>query len=340
VSVIALPVWGHVADVEIGRRRALQVSAIVAAGTLAMTLAPVGGLVLSACVVVFWVAANTIAPLIDALTVNAIADPRRDYAAVRLVGSLGFALAAMGVGFLYEQAGYGWAIVLYGAAMAVVVVGAVGVPDVRRAELSGAAGEQGRWGSVGRAFREAPRLPAVLLAVGLIHVTIIGSFTFLTVYLDELGGGPSAVALATGLAALIEVAAFFVASRLARRIGLRVLFVAGALAYSLSVLSWTVIDEPALIVASRAINGIGYACFYTASVVTIAQILPRSLQATGQTLFTMVAFGFAALIANVGGGFLWDVGGAPLVFGLVGAAGLAAVGVGWFVFPRSQPIRR
>jgi PPP family 3-phenylpropionic acid transporter len=340
VSVVVLPAWGHLADVVVGRRRALQLSAAAAAGILAITLAPIGGLLLSACLVAFWVAANTIAPLVDALAVNAIADPRRDYAGVRLVGSLGFALASLGVGFVYGAEGYWLAVPFYAAAMAIVVVGAVGVPDVRRAEIAATPGDHSRLGSVGRAFRESPRLPAVLLAIGLIHVTIIGSFTFLTVYLDELGGGPSSVAIATGLAALIEVPAFFVAARLARRISLALLFCAGAVAYSLTVLTWALVDEPVVVVASRAVNGIGYACFYTASVVTIAQILPRPLQATGQTLFTTVAFGFAALVANIGGGFLWDVGGAPLVFGLAGVIGLAAVAVGWVVFPRAQPTRR
>jgi PPP family 3-phenylpropionic acid transporter len=324
-----------------GRRRALQIATIVAAGALGLTLAPIGGLVLSACFILFWVAANTIGPLIDALAVNAVADPQRDYPRVRLLGSLGFALTAIGVGFLYRETGYAIAVVLYAAAVAVVFLGAIRVPDVRRADLGPRAVPGARLGSVGRAFREAPRLPVVLLAIGLIHITIIGSFTFLTVYLDELGGGPASVALATGIAALIEVPAFLFAARVARRTSLAAMFAAGALVYSITVLSWTVLEEPALVVASRAINGIGYAFFYTASVVTIAQILPASLQATGQTLFTMVAFGVAALIADIGGGFLWDVGGAGLVFGLAGAMGLASVIVGWRVMPRHpQPIRR
>jgi PPP family 3-phenylpropionic acid transporter len=336
-GVLALPAWGHVADVVTGRRRAVQLSALVASGALVLTLAPVTGLVLSALFVLFWIAATTIGPVVDALAVNAVADPRRDYARVRLLGSLGFALVAIGVGFVYAEVGYTSAVGLYVAAAAVIVVAAIGVPDVRRADLDEAGPETAltrpRFGSIGLAFRMAPRLPAVLLAIGLIHITIIGSFTFLTVYLDELGGGPTSVALATGLAALIEVPAFLVAGRLARRTSLAVLFVAGALTYSLTVLSWTVIDEPALIVASRAVTGIGYAFLYTAAVVTIAQLLPKRLQATGQTLFSMVGFGIAALIADVSGGFLWDVGGATLVFGLAGAAGLAAAVVGWRALP-------
>ena len=340
VSAIAMPVWGHVADVVTGRRRALQIAALLAAGALAITAFPLAGPVLSACFVAFWVAATALGPLIDALAVNAVADPRRDYARVRLLGSLGFALAAIGVGFVYGQSGYGVAVALYAAAAGVVIIGAVWVPDVRRAELREIA-EGSRLGSVGVAFRVAPRLPGTLLAIGLIHITIIGSFTFLTVRLDELGGGPESVALATGVAALIEVPAFLVAGRLARRLSPAGLFVAGALPYSLTVLSWTVIDEPALIVVSRAINGIGYAFLFTASVVTIAYLLPARLQATGQTLFSMVGFGVAALVADVTGGFLWAAGGAALVFGLAGAMGLASVGVGWRVLPRAvQPIRR
>jgi len=340
VAALAMPVWGHIADVVAGRRRALQLAAVLAAGAFAITLAPPAGVLLSICFVAFWVAATALGPLIDALAVNAVADPRRDYARIRLLASLGFAIAVIVVGFVYGLIGYDVAVVLYAVAAGVVVIGAIFVPDVRRAELR-AIGEGSRLGSVGVAVRVAPRLPAALLAIGLIHITIIGSFTFLTVRLDELGGGPESVALANGVAALIEVPAFLLAGRLARRLSPAGLFVAGALPYSLTVLSWTVIETPALIVVSRAINGIGYAFLFTASVLTIAHLLPARLQATGQTLFTMVGFGMAALLADVTGGYLWSIGGAPLVFGLAGAIGLAAAIVGWSVLPRSaQPIRR
>jgi PPP family 3-phenylpropionic acid transporter len=353
VSTVALPVYGHVADVVIGRRRALQIAAIVGIGAFAITGAPLAGLLLSLCVVVFWVASTSFNPLVDALAVNALRDPQRDYASLKLLSSLGFASGTVGAGLLYQQAGYDLSVVLYAAAALVVIGAAIPAPDVRRTELQpdAAGGERasvapssGRFGSVGLALRTAPRLPGALLAIGLVHLTIITAFTFLTVRLDELGGGPTAVALATGAAAFVEVPAFFLAGRLARRMSLAAMFLVGSAIYSSVVLTWVVMDQPVIIVASRAVTGIGYALFHTASVVTIARLLPRHLQATGQLLFQMVSGGLAALVASAGGGILYAAGGAALVFGLAGAIGLVGAAVGWFVLrpadAANQPVRR
>ena len=70
-------------------------------------------------------------------------------------------------------------------------------------------------------------------------------------------------------------------------------------------------------------------------VLTIAAILPRDLQATGQALFQTSAFGIASIIANVIGGQLYESIGPAAVFGLGAVLAVAAAVIGWFAFPRS-----
>ena len=79
----SVPIWGHVADVLLGRPRALQVSAIGGGLALAVTLLPVPPVVVAICFVVFSAFESAFAPLSDALAVNGVPDARRDYARVR-----------------------------------------------------------------------------------------------------------------------------------------------------------------------------------------------------------------------------------------------------------------
>src|SRR5918994_4915550 len=124
-----------------------------------------------------------------------------------------------------------------------------------------------------------------------------------------------------------------VAAAVARVIGLRGLFVGSALIYGASLAAWTALDVPVAIIATRAFSGIGFAGVIVAVVLTIAALLPADLQATGQSLFQTIAFGIAAILANVAGGVLYDSLGHAAGFGLGAVMALAAAALGGFVFP-------
>lgn len=341
----AVPAWGHLADVRLGRPRTLQVCATGGATAIVALLIPVPPAVVVGLFVLFWVFMSSLQPLVDAITVNALRG--RDYARVRLFTSLGFAVAAVLAGQLYDRTGYQAAFPLFALAAGVMVAAAALLPDVARADLDAhrrlASGRNrsGRpapsWrrslGSSGVALQVAPRLGAVLLAVGLLHVGTIAGFTFLSLRIEALGGSPAQIALSSGLSAGIEIPAMFVLGGLAQRFGLRVIFTIGALLYALCLASWTVLDAPLAIVATRAITGLAYSGIVVAVVLTIATLLPAELQATGQSLLQTITFGFAAVVANVLGGLLYEGVGHVAVFGIGAVLAVGAAVVGWLVFP-------
>lgn len=355
---IAVPAWGHLADVRLGRSRTLQICSIGAGAAIAGLLLPWPPLVVAVLLGLFWIFESSWQPLADAITVNALRG--RDYARVRLFTSLGFAVAAVGSGFFYDRLGYTPAFAFFAIAAVVMTISAAFLPDVARADLAAhrrrvatgtatgttetatgtpspsAPGRTFSFGSSGVALRVAPRLAAVLAASALLHVGIISGFTFLPLRIDALGGSPSDIALSSGLSAGTEIPAMFVMGAVARRLGLRTIFVGSAVLYAVCMASWTIIELPLAIVATRAVTGVAFSGVVVGIVMTIAALLPSELQATGQSLFQTSAFGVAAIIANVVGGFLYESFGHAAVFGLGAALAMAAAVIGWFAFPRSQ----
>jgi MFS family permease len=351
---IAVPAWGHLADVRLGRPRTLQVCAIGAAVVIGMLLFPVPTALVVLAFVTFPIFESSWQPLADALTVNAVRG--RDYARVRTLTSLGFAAAAIIAGFIYDQTGYETAFALFVAGAIVMAVAAAFVRDTARADLAhhraavasdavdrdGAAPRPRRFGlslgSSGVALRVAPRLGLVLVAAALLHIGIMSGFTFLPLRIVDLGGSPSDVALSSGLSAAAEIPTMLIIGGLATRFGLRPVFVGSALLYAACLASWTVIDVPLAIVATRVVTGIAFSGIVVGVVLTIAVLLPSDLQATGQGLFQTTAFGVAAILANVAGGLLYEWGGAVALFGVGSALAVAAAVVGWMAFPsRSGP---
>ena len=348
---LAVPAWGHIADVRLGRARTLQICAIGGAVAVGALLGPWPPIVIALLFFAYWIFESSWQPLADALTVNLV--DRRRYGRVRLLTSLSFAIASIAAGFFYDQAGFDAAYILAVAATLTIAVAATRVPDVGRAYLEtpghgamtpghGAAtpSRSRPWlGSAGVALRVAPRLGAVLVAVMLINITIISGFTYLPLRLADLGSPPSDVALSAGVSAMAEIPAMLVAARVAQWVGLRGMFVVSALIYGGVSASWIVLDSAPLIIATRLVSGVAFAWILVCVVLTIARLLPSELQATGQSLYQTFAFGLGAIVANLVGGVLYANIGHSAVFGLGLVLAILAATMGWFVFPRDARTR-
>jgi PPP family 3-phenylpropionic acid transporter len=368
---VAVPIWGHLADVVLGRSRALAISAAGSAAALGGFMVPgLAGGYLAASLVGYLAFESAMAPLADALAVNALADQPRRYARARLLSSLGFAACSILAGVAYQAAGYGPAPFVYAAAALVIVAISRFVPDVPRlapvhlgapesavssgasiARSTGARPAPARsarsrprtpgMGAFGLALRLQPRLGGLLLALVMVHVGMLAGFTFLALRLVDLGGGASAVALSAGLSALAEIPGMAIAPWLVGRVGLRATMAAGMLLYAACMAAWAVLASPELIITTRFASGIAFAWITVAAVLTIGQLLPDRLQATGQGLYQTVGFGVASVVANAAGGLVFGSGGALVLFS--GCAALAAGGavVAWRVAPaRGEAVER
>jgi len=328
--VIILPAWGHLGDAVLGRATALRLATLGAAALLLVFGLPLPLVALAIAYVGYSVCFGATGPLADALAVNAMRDPARDYGLVRGISSAAFAVAAVALGVLYGRDGYWPAGILFLGVGLAIVVAVRGVPDVGRATLAA----HRRGGATREAFAMQPGLPRILLAIGLAHVGVFAGFTFLSLRIVELGGGPPEVALSSAVAAATEVAAMVVASRLVPRIGLRGLFVVAVGLYVVSLLLWSILASPVAIIASRVVSGAGYSALWIASVMTIQRLLPSRLQGSGQSLISITTVGAAGFLANAAGGLLYAGQGPAALFGISALLGVAGAVVGWTALPR------
>ncbi len=360
--VVGLPAWGHLGDVVLGRRGALMIAALGAAVTALLFGAPLPLPLVALFVVAFYVAAPGTAMLTDAIAVVALASHPDRYGSFRLLESGSFAVAALAAGVLFDATGYGLAYPLAAAAAVLVAIAAIGIPDVARTRLAdyrdptpgqGAGGtgpgaaarsaRQRRWteatGSIGVAIGVAPRLLGVMAAVVLANLGVVASLTFLPLRIADLGGAPSIIALSATVSALFEMPAMMVAARVGARVGLRGLFVVGCGLYVLAYVAWIVLADPTLIVVTRPLTGLAYGSLTVTSVLTVGALLPEGLQASGQALYQMSALGVAAILSDLGGGYLFGTYGHGPVFAASAVAAVLAAIVAWRYVPSRGEVR-
>ena len=340
----ALPAWGHVGDILTGPRRALQLACIPAAVFALGLSAPLPVVAVIVCQIVISAGAGPTSALTDAMAMPVLANASREYSRLRLLSSFGAAIMGIVCGLVYSRTGYLAAPVIYLFTLGMMIFSAQMVPLGRDSErhrkargaLEGRARStpaRGRFGSVGEALSGRPRLLAVLASVLLVFIGVMAAATYISVRIADLGGDAVEIGLSNGLAWGAEVPGLVLAGWLVPRVGLRPVLAVSAAGFAVCLASWIVLVDAGPILFTRLLSGVFFGGILVTFVLTMAQLLPWPLQATGQTLFQAVAFGIAAVLANLVGGILYSVAGPLGVFGGGAACALAGGALGFLALP-------
>lgn len=331
--VLCNPVWGHLSDSTLGRRRALQIGTFgsaIAAFALFFTSSLASILVV---VFVFASMSTATGPNVDALALVHLGDDQmHQYGRVRAWESLSYAASCLVFGFVLQLVGARWAMPIYGAAAILVLAwSSTLVPDrPTRSE------HHGRLGTVGAAFRAAPRFWVFLLALLLVWIGFNAAWNFISLKIEAAGGGPLLVGIGTALGGLVEVPVMRSSSRLVRRFGLRVLYVSGCCVYAFGFLMWGLISSPTIVSLLTVFEGLGFGLLFTTGVLVIGRMLPSSLYSTGQSMAATASFGLGPILGAGIGGWVFDRFGSVTLYTGASLLALAGATVAWFALSPSS----
>lgn len=322
-GVLASPVWSHVADTRLGSARTLQISAVATAAVgLAFLLA---GDVWWAIAVVAALRGAVEAPgvpLIDSIALRSLGTGRAtSYGAIRQWSSLGWAVAILAFGAVYERFGLGSLPVLYALASLAFAAAVMRFPPDRPEPTQ----RGSRLGAVGEAFRASPALLPFLIGLFVVGVAASAAWAFVPLRIAAQGGGPWIIAVAASLAALVEIPFFRASAWLGERVSLRVLYALGAGVFVLSSVVWAVASSPRVIAGANVLNGAGFGLRYAALVVIAGRLVPEHLQVTGQALMQTVAAWIGPIVGAAVGGLVYRHLGPSTLF--AGAAVGVTVGI-------------
>ena len=322
VGVVALPVWGAVADRLVSTVGALRLSCALAAGASLALLAAGSSLpLILICASVLAAARAPGEALSDTLAVATLRrSARAAYGEVRLWSSVGFAAAVAT-----------WAAVLDRAGLAAILLT---YPLALLAQLGSTLASS--WPTGGRDRRAATpsrpfprglpghgrRFPVFLGGVLLFGVAMGASSTALPLRITDLGGGLGLVGAAAVVGALAEVPFMRGSGALHRVLGTARVLGLGGLVYAGSLLGYAALRHPAGLVWVSVLRGTGYAMVYVGLVTGASVILAPERWATGQTLLQASLMGLGPIVGAPLAGLAYERSPALLFIG-ASMAGLA-----------------
>jgi PPP family 3-phenylpropionic acid transporter len=154
-------------------------------------------------------------------------------------------------------------------------------------------------------------------------------YTYLSIYLAQLGYSKTAIGVFWVISVVLEIAFFFTQGRWFSRFGLYPLLFAS---FVVAAVRFLLIAELAtvwwVLVFAQVLHAVTFAVHHSASVLTIQRWFPGRAAARGQAVYISVAYGIGGTAGSLTSAYLWTLAGPPWAFG---AGSIAALLGAWAV---------
>lgn len=298
---------------------ASTVLATLAMGSLVALPGEMGWLVL--CMALFGIGLNGALPLMEVNTLAHLGKRQVGYGPIRLWGSVGFILAAYGVGHWVAHSGI--------RVVPLALLAVSGVLCISTWLLPMAPVTTDETPSLGGKLRE-PRVLALLASGLLMQLSHGVYYTFYSIHLEALGYPEQTIGLLWGSAVVAEVLLFALMPRLRALLSVRTLLL---WTFALTVLRWSLlglgVEGFMGLLLIQCLHAFSFGSHHALAMALVTRFFPGRLAARGQALYSSFGFGLGSLLASLGVGYVWVALGAAGSFWLsAGVAALAGV-VAW-----------
>ena len=276
----------------------------------------------------FW---HAVLPQFEVLTLAHLGEQTARYSEVRLWGSVGFIVAVVGLGELFERVSlevFPWVLI---GIISCIFISSWWIPN---AQLS-AARDNPLSGGFLRQLRQ-PGVLAFFVVVGLMQLSHGPYYTFITLYLESLGYSRGVIGWLWAVGVVAEILVFLLVARLLRHVSLRQVLITSLL---LAVLRWillgTLAENGFWLLLAQLLHAATFGSFHAVSILLVRESFNARQQGQGQALYAAVS-GVGGGLGALYAGYSWSGLGPTLTFAI---ASLVAL-LGSYIVYRYLPDRQ
>jgi PPP family 3-phenylpropionic acid transporter len=319
VKVFSTPLAAHIADRTGGRRGLIIVllaGCLVSFALFGLAEGLVSILLISALYYALW---PPVISLTESLTMLAATHRGLDYGRIRLWGSLGFIVAALGAGWVLDWAPPDAVYVMVLAATALSLIAAMGLPDIR-----GEASQSARLPVV-EALRDRGFV-CCLAACGLVQASHAIYYAFGALHWQSAGHSETVIGLLWAGGVIAEIVLFATARGAVIRLGPARLIAIAGLGCAVRWLLLALTTDLPWLVVGQTLHALSFGCAHLGAMHYIGGRVAPELSATAQSLYSGVVWGvFLGLGLLAAGPLYAGLGGhAYAVMAVIGLAGSLA----------------
>ncbi|WP_082034031.1 MFS transporter [Cohnella kolymensis] len=333
LSIAANLIVGLLSDVTKSLRRLLSLMFAGQILALALLLPQKEFGIMAGVMALFYLFQTPVNSMLDSMTLLAADQLNRSFPAIRMFGSLGYAVSAVAFGYLLQQYGSNWTIVIALCTIGLSFIFSFIVGDYQASLKKFEFG--GLWGILRRV--DTIGFFAMIMLVSVAHRMNEG---FLSIAMRELGARDTVIGAASLASSVSEIPMFFLLAKFGHRFKELTLLAIASFLYMIRLGLLSTATEPWMMVALQAMHSVTFAIFYITALRFLQTLIPDEFRSSGQALFAMVWTGVAGVIAGTVGGALYDSLGLAYVFRTGAVFALAAMcGFLYLYFRGTSPTR-
>jgi PPP family 3-phenylpropionic acid transporter len=321
--------WGWLADHASRRVLILRLTAGAACLAFLPILLPGGFGFVFAVLLVFHLFLTGQVPMAEAIAaLHLREDPHAAarYGRLRACGSIGFIALVLGTGVLLDRTGLAPTPYLVLLLLAATFGATLLVRDAHVGAMPHAPV------SVRQRLRE-PRVRWFFLSVALMIFAHSALYTYLSIYLAQLGYNKTQIGAFWVLGVVIEIGLFFLQGRLFRRFNLlRLVEASLAVAAIRFLLIAELAQAVVVLVLAQLMHAVTFAVHHSASVLTIQRWFPGRAATRGQALYISIGYGIGGTAGSLVAAWLWSAVSPSAAF--LSSSGAALLG--WWAVRRAR----
>ena len=275
----------------------------------------------------FWAA---MLPQYETITMQALNNRIDDYSKIRLWGSVGFIVAVVALGWLFDVLS-----VNYLPAVMLVIMLLITANGFFLSASATLREEKKGQNFISQALQK-PVIIFISITV-LLQISHGTYYTFFSIYLEQLGYSKSAIGLLWSLGVFSEVILFWQFHRLLHLLSWRGWVMISLI---LTAVRWLLISQQAdqliLLLVAQVLHAFSFGAMHAVSMRYIQHYFSRANQAQGQALYSSIGFGLGGAIGAWGCGIFWNKLGGDQVFALSAVIAVVAFLIAWTGLRRDE----
>lgn len=264
----------------------------------------------------FW---HAVLPQFEVITLAHLREQSARYSQIRLWGSIGFIVAVIGLGELFQRFSPGLFPLTTALILAGILLGSLWVPNAAPQARAGQGGEGGFLAQLRR-----PGVPAFFLCVCLMQLSHGPYYTFLTLHLESLGYARGFIGQMWALGVVAEIVLFLFMARILTRFSVRWVLAASFL---LAALRWLLLgnlaDHLGVLLFAQLLHAATFGSFHAAAIHFVQRSFGPNQQGQGQALYAALA-GSGGALGALYAGYSWGGLGPSWTFAIASLVALAA----------------
>ncbi|WP_439888236.1 MFS transporter [Pseudomonas sp. MBLB4123] len=277
----------------------------------------------------FW---HAVLPQFEVITLAHLRERATRYSEIRLWGSIGFIVAVVGLGELFERISldaFPWTLVLV---MAAIVLSSCWVPSAEPQQRP----SDPQLGGFLRQLRR-PGILAFYASVGLMQLSNGPYYTFLSLHLEALGYARGLIGQLWALGVVAEILLFLFMARLLARYSLRSVLLASFL---ITAVRWLLLGNLAdhlwVLLLAQCMHAATFGSFHAAAIHFVQRSFADRQQGQGQALYATLA-GIGGALGALYSGYSWNSLGPAWTFSIASLVALAAAAITLTRLPEERP---